>query len=86
MAIYRADPKHGVCWITGGSTGIGRQVALDLARDGWTVAVTSRKEDPIEPVIEAVEPVEPIPTPARRSPRSTPRAYRDLDAIPDDFD
>ena len=53
MAIYRADPKHGVCWITGGSTGIGRQVALDLARDGWTVAVTSRKEDPIEPVIEA---------------------------------
>ena len=53
MAIYRADPKHGVCWITGGSTGIGRQIALDLAREGWTVAVTSRKEDPIEPVIEA---------------------------------
>ena len=53
MAIYRADPKHGVCWLTGGSTGIGRQIALDLARDGWTIAVTSRKEDPIEPVIEA---------------------------------
>ena len=53
MAIYRADPKHGVCWITGGSTGIGRQLALDLAREGWTVAVTSRVEDPIEPVIEA---------------------------------
>jgi NAD(P)-dependent dehydrogenase (short-subunit alcohol dehydrogenase family) len=53
MAIYRADPKHGVCWITGGSTGIGRQLALDLAGEGWTVAVSSRVEDPIEPVIEA---------------------------------
>jgi NAD(P)-dependent dehydrogenase (short-subunit alcohol dehydrogenase family) len=53
MAIYRADPKHGVAWITGGSTGIGRQFALDLASEGWTVAVTSRVEDPIEPVIEA---------------------------------
>lgn len=53
MAIYRADKKHGVAWITGGSTGIGRQFALDLAGEGWTVAVTSRKEDPIEPVIEA---------------------------------
>ena len=53
MAIYRADQKHGVAWITGGSTGIGRQLALDLAREGYTVAVTSREEDPIEPVIEA---------------------------------
>ena len=53
MAIYRADRRHGICWITGGSTGIGRQLALDLAREGWTVAVTSRVEDPIEPVIQA---------------------------------
>jgi len=53
MAIYRADKNHGVCWLTGGSTGIGRHLALDLAREGWTVAVTSRREDPIEPVIEA---------------------------------
>ncbi len=53
MAIYRADPKHGIAWITGGGTGIGRQLALDLAGEGWTVAVTSRVEDPIEPVIEA---------------------------------
>jgi NAD(P)-dependent dehydrogenase (short-subunit alcohol dehydrogenase family) len=53
MAIYRADKQHGIAWITGGSTGIGRQFALDLAGEGWTVAITSRKEDPIEPVIEA---------------------------------
>lgn len=53
MAIYRADPKDGVAWITGGATGMGRRLALDLARDGWTIAVTSRSQDPIEPVIEA---------------------------------
>jgi NAD(P)-dependent dehydrogenase (short-subunit alcohol dehydrogenase family) len=53
MAIYRADKQHGIAWITGGSTGIGRELALDLAREGWTVAVTSRPDDPIEPVIEA---------------------------------
>ena len=48
------------------------------------------KDEPAEAEViehvEPVEPVEPIPTPARRAPRSTPRAYRDLDAIPDDFD
>lgn len=53
MAIYRANPIHGVAWVTGGATGIGRRLALDLAREGWTVAVTSRTEDPVEPVIEA---------------------------------
>ncbi len=52
MAIYRADPKHGVAWITGGSTGIGRELALDLAREGYTVAVTAREQDPIDGVIE----------------------------------
>lgn len=51
MAIYRADPKHGIAWITGGSTGMGRQLALDLARDGWTVAVSARDEDPIDSLI-----------------------------------
>ena len=51
------------------------------------------KDEPTEPeAVEHVEPVEPapdpVPTPARRSAssRSTPRTYRDLDAIPDDFD
>jgi NAD(P)-dependent dehydrogenase (short-subunit alcohol dehydrogenase family) len=53
MAIYRANPTHGAVWLTGGSTGIGRALALDLARDGYTVAVTTRKEDPIDATIEA---------------------------------
>lgn len=40
-----ARPEDGLAWITGASSGIGRQVALDLARAGWTVAVTARRED-----------------------------------------
>ncbi len=53
MAIYRADPKHGVAWLTGGSTGMGRELALDLAREGYTVAVTVRPQDPLDGVVAA---------------------------------
>ncbi len=52
MSLYRADPKHGVAWITGGGTGLGRGLALDLARKGYVVAVTGRAEDPVDEVIE----------------------------------
>ena len=45
MALYRAEPKDGVAWVTGASTGMGRQLALDLARAGWTVAATARGEE-----------------------------------------
>lgn len=42
MGLYRASPKDGVAWITGASTGIGRSLALELARKGYTVAITAR--------------------------------------------
>lgn len=45
MPLYRASPKDGVAWITGGSTGIGRAVALHLVREGYTVAITARDEE-----------------------------------------
>ena len=42
---YIAKPTDGAAWVTGASSGIGRQLALDLARSGWQVAVTARSED-----------------------------------------
>jgi NAD(P)-dependent dehydrogenase (short-subunit alcohol dehydrogenase family) len=38
-------PADGVAWITGASTGIGRETARRLAAAGWTVAVTARGAD-----------------------------------------
>jgi NAD(P)-dependent dehydrogenase (short-subunit alcohol dehydrogenase family) len=45
MELYRAKPEDGAAWVTGASSGIGRQLALDLARDGYSVAVTARSRD-----------------------------------------
>ncbi len=52
MALYRADPKDGIAWITGASSGIGRALALDLARKGYTVAATARAEDNLASITE----------------------------------
>jgi NAD(P)-dependent dehydrogenase (short-subunit alcohol dehydrogenase family) len=43
IADYRAKPEDGVAWVTGASSGIGRATALELARRGYTVAVTARR-------------------------------------------
>ncbi len=32
-------------WITGGSTGIGKAVAIKFANKGWNVAVSARREE-----------------------------------------
>lgn len=42
-----------IAWITGGGTGIGRAVALQLARDGWRVAISGRRLEPLEEVRDA---------------------------------
>lgn len=45
-----------MAWITGASSGIGRQLALDLAGQGYTVAATARRQDKLnELVAEATQ-------------------------------
>ncbi|HEX8046498.1 SDR family NAD(P)-dependent oxidoreductase [Rhizobium sp.] len=45
MNPFIARPEHGVAWITGASSGIGRALALKLAGEGYKVAVTARRHD-----------------------------------------
>ena len=40
---YRARPADGAAWVTGASSGIGRGVALELARRGFLVFATARR-------------------------------------------
>ena len=42
MREFVARPEHGVVWISGASSGIGRALALKLAGEGYKVAVTAR--------------------------------------------
>ncbi|MGO9770039.1 MAG: SDR family NAD(P)-dependent oxidoreductase [Roseiarcus sp.] len=42
---YRAKPADGAAWVTGASAGIGRSVALELARRGYEVYATARRAD-----------------------------------------
>jgi len=43
--LFRARPGDGAAWVTGASSGIGRGVALELARRGFTVYATARSID-----------------------------------------
>ena len=44
-----------VAWITGGGRGIGRAIALEMAREGADIAVSSRTEGEIESVTKEIE-------------------------------
>ncbi len=47
-----AEGKQGCVWITGASSGIGRAIALRMARDGRTVAASARREDALKELAE----------------------------------
>lgn len=50
-----ARASEGVAWITGASSGIGAQLALELAQRGWVVAVTARDRKRLKAVCESHE-------------------------------
>ncbi len=51
----RMQPSDGVAWITGASSGIGAAVAVELARRGWTVAITARRLDRLEDIARTAD-------------------------------
>jgi NAD(P)-dependent dehydrogenase (short-subunit alcohol dehydrogenase family) len=44
-----------IVWITGASSGIGRETALEFAREGAHVAVSARRREKLEEVASAIE-------------------------------
>ena len=38
-----STPQQGIAWVTGASSGLGRQLVLDLVKQGWTVAASARR-------------------------------------------
>lgn len=57
MSLPRMQPQDGVAWITGASSGIGEAVALEMARRGWTVAITARRLEQLEDIARRSEPL-----------------------------
>jgi NAD(P)-dependent dehydrogenase (short-subunit alcohol dehydrogenase family) len=48
-----ARPSDGLFWITGASSGIGRELALEASRRGWRVVATARRPDELEALAAA---------------------------------
>ncbi len=47
--------ENKIAWITGGGTGIGKALALELARQGAAVAVSGRREDRLTQTVKEIE-------------------------------
>ncbi len=46
-------PADGIAWVTGASSGIGRELAVQLAKDGWVVAVSARRDADLQSLADA---------------------------------
>ena len=60
-----------LAWITGGGSGIGRALALRLARAGWTLAVSGRRPEALQETLRL----------ASANVRAYPLDVTDLDAV-----
>lgn len=47
--------KDKVVWITGASSGIGREMAIQFAGKGAKVAVSARRKDRLEELVREIE-------------------------------
>ena len=48
-------------WITGGSTGIGKALAIKFAKKGWNVAISARRENLLNEIADNHENISPFP-------------------------
>ena len=48
-------------WITGGSTGIGKALAIKFANEGWNVAISARRENLLNEISVNHENISPFP-------------------------
>ena len=48
-------------WITGGSTGIGKALAIKFANEGWNVAISARRENLLKEISEMYENIHSFP-------------------------
>ena len=48
-------------WITGGSTGIGKALAIKFANEGWNVAISARRENLLKELSDRFENISPFP-------------------------
>ena len=48
-------------WITGGSTGIGKALALKFANEGWNVAISARRENLLNEIADNHKNISPFP-------------------------
>ena len=48
-------------WITGGSTGIGKALAIKFANEGWKVAISARRENLLKEVSDQHENISHFP-------------------------
>ncbi len=53
--------KPGVAWIIGGGSGIGAAVTKKLAAEGWTIAISGRREDKLAAVAGGNPKIRPYP-------------------------